>query len=408
MAKKPRVFVSYSPDCQAHVDWVVGLATRLDQDGIEVRLDRWHLKPGENIQGFLETEIAKADKIITVVSEFYIQKFHLGGELEGNSLTFFTPNSDLKYGKEDQLMISRTSLSDLEWDIFKFVEGENCIEFAVEADYEDRYKLLLAAICKQSGPQVAKTIISSLKYDSIHMTTTEFLQHFKRGERNFYGMDLEGDKKLCGLNLKSVDFRTANLSGVDFSGSDCSYAEFGYTNLENANFCNSTLKNAWFPRANMQNADLTRSNMKEAQLREANLKSAKLKKVYAVKANFCIANLKGSKLTHANFCQANFMSTNMAKVDLSNSNLSKSFLSGAILDKANLKNALLVNTDLKEASLKSANLKKSDLTNASLARADLSNAVLDGAKMLDSNLTFTKLKKTRFGATNYRFCNFRM
>ena len=358
MEKKPRVFISYSPDSQVHVDWIIGLATRLDQDGIGVRLDRWHLKPGENIQGFLETEIAKADKIITVVSKFYIQKFHLGGKLEGNSSTFLAPNSVLKYGRDDQLMISRTSLNDLAWDVYKLIERENCIEFAVEEDYEERYKLLLAAICEQSGPQVAKTIISSRKYDSIHMSTSEFLEHFKQGERNFYGMVLEGDKKLCGLNLKCVDFRTADLSAVDLSGSDCSFAEFGYSNLENANFCNSTLKNAWFPGANMQNADLSHSNMFGAQLRDANLKSAKLKKVYAVKANFCIANLKGSKLAHANFRQANFVSTNLSKVDLSNSNLSNSFLCRAKLDKANLKNSVLVEANLEEARLKSANLKK--------------------------------------------------
>ena len=44
----PRVFVSYSWSSPAHENWVLQLATELRGEGIDVVLDKWDLKEGQD------------------------------------------------------------------------------------------------------------------------------------------------------------------------------------------------------------------------------------------------------------------------------------------------------------------------------------------------------------------------
>ena len=54
------VFVSYSWDSDAHIEWVLRLAARMRQDGVAVILDKWHLRLGDDRLLFMERSIAKA------------------------------------------------------------------------------------------------------------------------------------------------------------------------------------------------------------------------------------------------------------------------------------------------------------------------------------------------------------
>jgi hypothetical protein len=67
----PIVFMSYSWDNDLHKQWVLNLADRLCADGIDVILDRYYLKPGVNLQHFVENSIAKAQRIIIVFTPNY-------------------------------------------------------------------------------------------------------------------------------------------------------------------------------------------------------------------------------------------------------------------------------------------------------------------------------------------------
>lgn len=59
-----RVFVSYLHDSAPHKEWVLDLASTLRKKGVDVALDQWDLKPGNNLPHFMETELIKADQII--------------------------------------------------------------------------------------------------------------------------------------------------------------------------------------------------------------------------------------------------------------------------------------------------------------------------------------------------------
>jgi hypothetical protein len=70
----PKVFVSYSWDTPEHSNWVLRLATRLLGDGIDITLDQWDLKIGDDVAYFME-KAAKIDyRVLAIVSTAYVTK----------------------------------------------------------------------------------------------------------------------------------------------------------------------------------------------------------------------------------------------------------------------------------------------------------------------------------------------
>lgn len=61
-----KIFISYSWTTKKHEDWVEELAIRLRENGIDVRLDKWDLKDGNNVYEFMESMV-KSDEINKVL-----------------------------------------------------------------------------------------------------------------------------------------------------------------------------------------------------------------------------------------------------------------------------------------------------------------------------------------------------
>lgn len=74
----PKIFISYSHDSQNHKGWVVSLATDLRKNGVEAVLDRWDLKPGQDIAMFMQRGIGEADRVLLICTEAYVNKAEAG------------------------------------------------------------------------------------------------------------------------------------------------------------------------------------------------------------------------------------------------------------------------------------------------------------------------------------------
>jgi TIR domain len=74
----PVVFVSYSHDSQEHKRWVLDLATRLRNSGIDAILDQWDLGPGGDLPHFMEQSIARSARILMICTERYVEKANAG------------------------------------------------------------------------------------------------------------------------------------------------------------------------------------------------------------------------------------------------------------------------------------------------------------------------------------------
>ena len=70
----PKVFISYSWDGEAHQNWVLNLATKLRESGIDAILDQWELELGKPIPNFMENSLAKSDRVICVITPNYYNR----------------------------------------------------------------------------------------------------------------------------------------------------------------------------------------------------------------------------------------------------------------------------------------------------------------------------------------------
>ena len=70
----PLVFISYSWDNEAHKNWVRQFASDLMGNGIEVRLDLWENKQGDDIPHFMDESCTIADRVLCILTPHYKEK----------------------------------------------------------------------------------------------------------------------------------------------------------------------------------------------------------------------------------------------------------------------------------------------------------------------------------------------
>lgn len=72
----PKVFISYAWTSQEYQDNVVSLATRLQSDGIDVILDVWDLKPGNDKNAFMEKSVNddSVTNVLILINPIYVAK----------------------------------------------------------------------------------------------------------------------------------------------------------------------------------------------------------------------------------------------------------------------------------------------------------------------------------------------
>ncbi len=73
-ARPPKVFISYSWDSPEHRQWVAALGGYLRQCGIDVTLDQWHVRYGEDLAAFMERSLREADRVLVICTETYAEK----------------------------------------------------------------------------------------------------------------------------------------------------------------------------------------------------------------------------------------------------------------------------------------------------------------------------------------------
>jgi len=72
----PKVFISYSWTSDEYADWVRGLAAKLRDNGVDVILDRWRLKPGQDKYAFMEQMVTDPEirKVLVMCDKRYAER----------------------------------------------------------------------------------------------------------------------------------------------------------------------------------------------------------------------------------------------------------------------------------------------------------------------------------------------
>ncbi len=74
VAAPPRVFISYSWDSPEHQAWVAQLAITLRNHGVDVILDQWHVRPGQDLGLFMAQSVRDSDRVLLICTENYVRK----------------------------------------------------------------------------------------------------------------------------------------------------------------------------------------------------------------------------------------------------------------------------------------------------------------------------------------------
>jgi TIR domain len=79
--RHPRVFISYTGTDKENSRWVKTLAEALRANGVDARVDVFHLKPGFDLPQWMTNEVIMADKVLLICDRFYMEKadFKKGG-----------------------------------------------------------------------------------------------------------------------------------------------------------------------------------------------------------------------------------------------------------------------------------------------------------------------------------------
>ncbi len=77
----PRVFISYTGNNKENGIWVKALAMALRTNGVDARLDAFHLKPGFDLPQWMTNEVIMAEKVLLICDKPYMEKadFRKGG-----------------------------------------------------------------------------------------------------------------------------------------------------------------------------------------------------------------------------------------------------------------------------------------------------------------------------------------
>lgn len=139
----PKAFISYSHDTLEHKKWVLELATRLRNNGIDAILDQFELQPGADLPHFMETHLASANKIIMICTDKYVDKANKGQGGVGYEKMIVTSNL-LKSIDENKIIpiIRQNGTAEVP----TFLKSKLYINFSKKDDYEFSYDELVRTI----------------------------------------------------------------------------------------------------------------------------------------------------------------------------------------------------------------------------------------------------------------------
>lgn len=142
LAVAPTVFVSYSHDTPDHKAWVLRLATDLRDNGVDARLDRWHLRPGEETGRFMEREVRESQKVLVVCTDSYVAKAaaRIGGA--GYESALVTAELVANQGTAKFIPILRNNAAGA---TPSYLKGRVYVDFRSDDDYEASLTTLLRA-----------------------------------------------------------------------------------------------------------------------------------------------------------------------------------------------------------------------------------------------------------------------
>ena len=172
MSKIPKAFISYSHDSEEHKAWVLEFAKELLKRGIDVILDQWDLRLGQDLNKFMADGVEESDRVLVICTPNYVRKANdrSGGAGYEGMIIDTTIAEDLKTTK----FIPIVRRSDDKDKLPRFLKGRLYVDMQDEKQFSDGLNDLVHDIhnvLRVSKPSVGKSPFAQIKTTGTFDTT---------------------------------------------------------------------------------------------------------------------------------------------------------------------------------------------------------------------------------------------
>jgi len=162
----PKVFISYSHDSIEHKKWVLDLGTRLMHNSIDVILDQWELKPGDDLTYFMENSLREASKVLMICTKNYVKKANVGMGGVGYEKMIITSDYLKNINANKVIPIIRQEGSS---DVPTFLKSKLYLPFSKDEDFEYSFDELIRSILdapRFPKPEIGNNPFKDIKNDT--------------------------------------------------------------------------------------------------------------------------------------------------------------------------------------------------------------------------------------------------
>lgn len=179
--ENPKVFISYSWTTPEHEVWVVELGARLRDNGVDVILDKWDLKEGQDTNFFMESMKA-ADKVLIICESGYKEKANKRKGGVGTETQIITPDIYSNVAQEKYIPIVAERGEMGQHYIPTFMESRLYIDLSSFESFEENYEKLLRNIYQvplYNKPELGKAPAYLFQPETSHSKTASILRQMK-------------------------------------------------------------------------------------------------------------------------------------------------------------------------------------------------------------------------------------
>lgn len=206
---QPKAFISYSWSNPSHEQWVLELAERLMSDGIQVVLDKWDLKEGQDKHEFMEKTVSDPEIIKTLVicDSLYQKKANDRQGGVGTETQLISKEVYENTGQEKFIPIIAECDADGKPCMPHFISNRIYIDLSSSATYEENYQKLVRNLYNK--PLLKKPVVGGAP--SYITEENQYPLKTRRKVKEIKDAILNGRSSANGLITDYLDLFISNL-----------------------------------------------------------------------------------------------------------------------------------------------------------------------------------------------------
>lgn len=139
--KHPRVFISYTGTDVKHRAWVKNLAHRLRDNGVDARIDMFHLRPGHDLHQWMTNEVIMADKVLLICDKYYAEK--ADSRRSGVGWETMIILGDMLSTQKQAKYIGIVHGENIQESLPVYIRSKYCLDWTDDAQMESQFKDLV-------------------------------------------------------------------------------------------------------------------------------------------------------------------------------------------------------------------------------------------------------------------------